>query len=196
MTSRFTALTLSALAGLGGMGSLAAADRDDYINDVRVAFGFSPDYEVEGASEDVEGAWRLGVEYFRSLERLEDTGGWLWGGELSYTGADDNGTEVTQLALTGFFGYAYALRSWPVHVEGTPFIGVGTTNVDAGGTDDDDTYMEWGLRAAGFYSFANAWQVGIDLRALFGSTSPDFGAGSTDFDNEGLAAAVVVGYRL
>ncbi len=59
--------------------------------------------------------------------------------------------------------------------------------------DSDGLYREFGLRAASYYTFDNAWQVGLDLRLVIDAQSDqDFG----DLENDGLAVLFGFGKRM
>lgn len=195
MTHRLISTSLCAL--LAGVGSTAAAAMvDPQINDLRVGIGYSPtDYGSDVS--DADSAWRISVQGMRSYGEMSDVGGWIYGAELSYTGADFPGdASASTIAVTGFGGWAYALPQLNrLHFEGTPFVGVGFTKLDAGSEDDTGFYYELGLRAAAYYTFASRWQIGVDLRYLWGHATATIAGTDVDVDPNGLVAMIQAGYR-
>ncbi|MBA3687036.1 MAG: hypothetical protein H0W72_17590 [Planctomycetes bacterium] len=183
LTSTLTALALGS--------PLAAADQG--INDLRGLIGFWPANHESGNSEFGDDSYRIAIEYMRSLKELEDIGGFIWGIDLSYTDSGfDGGGDAQAIVVTGHAGWAYALEQVPeLHFEGTGFLGLGNEQVDPG--DSDGLYREFGLRAAGYYTFDSDWQVGLDLRLVLDAESNQDGG---DLENDGLAVLFGFGKRL
>jgi len=195
---RFRPLALStALATCAIMSGHAA---DEQINDVRGIFGLWPDnYESDSTDAGVDDAWRLGAQYMRTHDSLVDNrGGLIYGGDASLTVASGDNIDVTALVGTGHVGWGYQLEQMEqIHFEGTLFLGLGVEQVDVGTNDDVGFLLEYGIRAASYYTFENAWQVGLDLRYLVESTSNhNLSTGDFDFENDGVAVLVGVGRRM
>lgn len=176
-----------------------AAAVEDAINDARGIIGFWPEnYEANGRDVGIDSAYRLAGQYITSLDSFSDVGGLIYGVEGSFTFANGDGIDSTALVVDGHLGYGYILPNMPaIHFEGTGFLGLGLESVDAGGNDDLGPLIEYGLRAAGFYTFDNAWQVGLDLRYLINSeSSQDLGGGDFDYENDGVAVLFAFGKRI
>jgi hypothetical protein len=198
MRSRFLVLsaTVAALAGI------VPAYSADMINDARLTVGITPEYELSLGSSETNGdsGIRIAGSYFRSIGELGDQGGWVWGVELGYNMAtiDDVPTvgdvDMTSICLDLLGGYAYAMPNMKaVHFEATPFLGfIMTDAAPDSGSSEDGTGIEYGLRVAGFYTLANGFQAGIDLRYVANSVEIDT---DVDADQAGLAAALALGYR-
>lgn len=199
------------LAVVASLAALAApgvtADRE--INDVRFILGFTlaNDTELEADGGDAVGTeldgWRVGARFARSVAPLMDWGGWVYGGELFYDMQDgefeDDGGDlsISTIGVQGFFGYAYGMRTLPLHFEAYPFLELGyaTTDVDV----DDDSALLWdvGLGAGAYWTFVNRWQLGADLRyTITGNSQPSFEGADVDVNTEGILQLVLsVGYR-
>lgn len=178
-------------------GALSAAETA--INDLRGGFGFWPDnYEADGQDAGIDDAWRLGVQYMRSLRELEDIGGFIYGAEASLTLASGDDIDSSAVIADAHAGWAWSPEPLPaLHLEGTGFLGLGMEMVEAGDEDDLAPVIEYGLRAAALYTLDNRWQIGLDLRWLLGSQSEqDLGGGDFDWENDGLGALFLVGYRM
>jgi len=176
-----------------------AAALDEGINDARGIIGFWPEnYEADGRDVGVDSAYRLAGQYIRSLESFGDAGGLIYGGEGSFTFASGDNIDSTALVVDGHLGYGYILPEMPnLHFEGTAFLGLGIETVDTGGNDDLGPLINYGLRAAGFYTFDNSWQVGLDLRYLINSSSSqDLSGGDFDYEDDGVAVLFAFGKRM
>jgi hypothetical protein len=170
------------------------------INDLRAEIGLLPNNtSTSGGGRDVE--WdsnvRIGVQAIRSMERMGDYGGLIYGGEVSLNFASDPQVDMTTEVVTGMVGWGYKLQAAPgVHFEGTPFLGLGFAQLSAaGGNDANSLYYEYGLRVAAFYTFENLWQLGADLRLFRNHVSPDFGSGNIDINTGGPAILFEAGKR-
>jgi len=187
-------------ATLAALAAAPAAAVEDGINDVRGIIGFWPEnYEVDGKDVGVDSAIRLGGQYMKSHGgELGDAGGLIYGGEGSLTIASGDDIDSTALVVDGHIGYGYQLPDMQAfHFEGTAFLGLGLEQVDAAGNDDMGPLIEYGIRAAGFYTFDNSWQLGLDLRYLIeSSSSQDLGGGDFDYENNGLAVLFAFGKRM
>lgn len=176
-----------------------AAAVDEAINDVRGIVGFWPEnYEADGTDVGIDSAYRLAAQYMRSLDSFGDAGGLIYGAEASFTFASGDNIDSTALVLDGHLGYGYILPNMPaIHFEGTAFLGLGLETVDSGGNDDIGPLINYGIRAAGFYTFENSWQLGLDLRFLIDSTSSqDLGGGDFDYEDDGVAVLFAFGKRI
>ncbi len=183
LTSTLTALALGS--------PLAAADQE--INDLRGLLGFWPANHESGKNEFGDDSHRIAIEYMRSMNALEDMGGFIYGVDLSFTGSDfDGGGNAQAIVVTGHAGWAFALQQVPeLHFEGTGFLGLGNEWVNPG--DSDGLYREFGLRAASYWTFDNAWQVGLDLRLILDAESDQDGY---DLENDGVAVLFGFGKRM
>ncbi len=175
------------VAGLALLLSPAANAADQDIFDLRGYYGIPPDYEINGRG-DIDGGHRIGVQHMRNFTEIGDVGGWIWGAEVSLQFVDDNGVEAFIPAITGLVGYAYKLENLQnLHFEGTPYLGVGIANFSGDTNADSEVYLEYGLRAASFWTFESGWQAGLDLRL--------HRADADVIDSSGLMACFVGGYR-
>jgi hypothetical protein len=174
------------------------------INDLRLTAGFLPKgNEIDGTGFNWSHDYRLALDGMRAPNRLEDIGGFIYGGEVALDTASKN-TPGNDFSVTRFMvdimaGWAYRLNNMPnVHFEGTPFFGIGFEKYhsDVGGSPTAFGY-EYGLRAAGYYTFENRWQAGLDLRYFVNHSEPDFGGsiGSVKFETSGLAVLFSGGKR-
>lgn len=199
---------LSTIA-LGGALIGSAAGADTTINDLRFGVGHSITDESEisagGNAFDYDAdTLRFALQYMRSLNPLESAGGFIFGGELFYSQSSGElpifNIDVNTIGLEAFAGWAFALDGMPLHFEGTPFIGLGQANTEfsnGGDSEDHDNMLiEYGLRVAGYYTFENNWQAGLEVRYVIDS-STDAKLGSNDFDVEtaGLLIGLQGGYR-
>ena len=176
-----------------------AAAVEDAINDARGIIGFWPENdEADGHDVGVDSAYRLAGQYITSLDSFGDAGGLIYGGEGSFTFASGDNIDSTALVVDGHLGYGYILPNMPaIHFEGTAFLGLGIETVDSGGNDDLGPLIEYGVRAAGFYTFENSWQIGLDLRYLINSSSSqDLGGGDFDYEDDGVAVLFAFGKRI
>jgi hypothetical protein len=194
-------MRLSAIILPATLAAIAAAPAwsADAINDVRGIIGFWPsNYESEGNDAGVDDAYRLGAQYMRSHADLGDMGGLIYGGDGSLTLASGDDIDSTALVATGHVGWGYQMEEIEaLHFEGTFFLGLGLEQVDINGNDDMGPLIEYGLRAASYYTFDNAWQVGLDLRYLIeSSSSQDLGGGDFDYENDGVAVLFGFGKRM
>lgn len=194
---RLRSLALSATLAACSVASAHAAD--DGINDVRGFIGLWPDnYESESVDAGVDTAWRIGAQYMRSHKDLGDMGGLIYGGDGSLTIGSGDNIDVAALVATGHVGWGYQLQEMEqLHFEGTFFLGLGFEQVDVGTSDDVGMLLEYGIRAASYYTFDNNWQVGLDLRYLIESTSNQtLSTGDFNFENDGAAILVGFGKRM
>jgi len=194
--------------------SVPASAADVVINDLRFGVGFSitddSEVSVPGTTIDYDAqTLAFSLQYMRSINPLESWGGLIFGGELFYsmTSGDAVGgaldVDVDTYGIQGYFGYAYAMQGMPLHFEVTPYLGLGMANTEIsnGGAsdDDDDTLIQYGLRAAGYYTFANKWQAGLELRyQIKGETKPNFDStevDEVDVEMSGLQLVLQGGYR-
>ncbi len=207
--SRILTLIACAAAMIGGSTAAAA---DPFINDLRVNLGFSltDNGEVSDSSGSLDydsNTWFLDVQYMRSIQPLQSWGGLIYGGELFYSTTSGDfpdapglDIDITSYGVQGYFGYAYALASLPaLHFEATPFLGLGMANTELSGggesIDDDDLLIQYGLRVAGYYTFVNQWQTGLELRYTINSKTEPTLLGDNEVENDGLAIVLGGGYR-
>jgi hypothetical protein len=216
----FKYLTLSlALAGLSGV----AAAADDTFLDGRLNLGIVPgiksaDYSGGGASgTDTTSAKEgfgvgLGVEYGQYLDKQF---GWVAGASLIEGSAkgDASGNGNSELKETHYgvqinAGAAFKVNK-EIHIELTPFVGIGRAKTTVVGANDGSdasasgTFFDYGITLAGFYTFNDHWQGGLDIgyEGYKAKSSPsiNFGAGSTTVDvtakGSGLIAGLSLGYR-
>jgi len=176
-----------------------ASAANEKIGDLRAFYGTSPKHRVDGGDEVSRGT-RGGVQWFTNLlEDEEDEAAFLFGIEGSVSNADDESYTISTLAATAYFGVGWKIQDHKnIHLEVTPFIGVGRSDIEREANSASDTrrYMEGGIRAAAFYTFGVGVQLGLDLRYLYGRSDVNLGTGEDiKFFQAGPFAAVVVGYR-
>lgn len=202
--------TTADAGGSNAAAPTAAGDRSPYsgllydINDLRLVAGFLPDGNTAaGQDYDWNHNYRLAIDWFRTPYALGTAGGFLYGGELSFnngsTSVPGDRTSYYGLMFDAHAGWAYRPQQLQeLHFEGTVFLGLGFDRYhdDLGGSPNPLAY-EYGLRVAGFWTFENLWQVGLDLRYLENQSKPEFGGGvgSTTFKTTGGAILFEVGKR-
>ena len=175
------------------------------INDLRLTAGFLPkNNDIDGTGNNWSHNYRLALTGMRAPSPLEDVGGFIYGGEVAIDTAKKNtsfaNVSDTRLMVDVMAGWAYRLGNMPqIHFEGTPLFGIGFERYHSsiGGNSTVFGY-EYGLRAAGYYTFENRWQAGLDLRYLVNHSEPDFGSaggGSVKFETKGLAVLFSAGKR-
>ena len=200
-----------AAADLASDGTLGAASDSQSsngsiynINDLRLMAGFLPDHNMAfGQDVDWDHNYRIAIEAMRTPMPLSDSGGFIYGFDIAFNNGSrsvsGDRTSYVGLLGDGLAGWAYRLNSLPsLHFEGTALIGIGVDRFhdDIGGSPTAFTY-EYGLRVAGFWTFQNLWQVGLDLRYVQTKAKPEFGGsvGGTTYTTTGPAILFVVGER-
>jgi hypothetical protein len=183
-------------------GSVSGEQYD--INDLRLTAGFLPENnKADGHGANWSHDYRLALTAMRAGKPLEDMGGLIYGGEFAIDNAGKNSPtgdfSVIRFMVDGMVGWGYRLGNIPnLHFEGTPFLGIGLERYHSefGGNPTTLGY-EYGVRAAGYYTFDNLWQVGLDLRYISNQSEPEFGGsvGSISMDTSGLAFLFVGGKR-
>ena len=174
------------------------------INDLRLRVGFLPDHvDAGGHGGNWDNNFSIGVLAMRAPHPLTQAGGLIWGceGSINTASRDQSGDRTSYVGFMTdiMVGYAYRLPQLPnLHFEGTPFLGIGVDHFqdDAGGSPTAFTY-EYGLRAAGYWTFPNLWQAGLDLRLMETKAHPDFGGpvGSVTVTTDGVAVLFTGGRR-
>lgn len=174
------------------------------INDLRLTAGFLPkNNDIDGTGFNWSHDYRLAIDGMRSPQPLQDFGGFIYGGEFAIDTArkntPGNSVSVNRFMVDAMAGWAYRLAQIPnLHFEGTPFLGVGFERYHStvGGSPTALGY-EYGLRVAGYYTFENLWQAGLDLRWFNNNSEPDFGGGigSVKVETSGLAVLFSGGKR-
>jgi hypothetical protein len=144
---------------------------------------------------------------------LGDGGGFIIGvaGAVNQARFENPGGTATATTpvIDLMLGYGFApLPQW--HFELTPFAGFGWTyfNVSNNNQTDvksDEHYLEYGLRAATYWTFASHWQLGVEVPYLVGRSKPsytstDTGSGdriavSDDRKNQGFGVLGSLGLR-
>jgi hypothetical protein len=183
ITSPSFRIIAGVVALLAAHGAASAVDRGE-INDVRASYAIVPDWDVDGGGE-IDGGHRISVQGMRQFTAMTDRGGWIWGAEGALQLVDDISAVIVSATALG--GYAYQLpQMQSIHFEGTPYLGLGIADL-GDSSDNTEIYVEYGLRAAGFWTFDAGWQVGLDLRLQRSDADA--------IDNSGLQLGIVGGYR-
>jgi hypothetical protein len=207
MTFKYLTLSL-ALAGLSGIASAA----DETFLDARLNLGIipgiksadgTPNGTIDFSAKTGFGA-ALGVEYGQYIEK---EWGWVAGVSLidgsSKGDSNNNGNDVkeTNFGVQINAGGAYKINK-EIHLELTPFIGIGrakTTVEGNGGTSGTGAFLDYGITVAGFYTYNDHLQVGIDIgyEAYSAKSSLSFGPASYDISAKGggFIAGLSLGYR-
>ncbi len=162
------------------------------LSDLRFSLGMSPaNYQIRGEEAEAESPLTLSLHYLRSFGHPDSVTGWIYGSELSFSRTSDDRPDIPLIVsygLSAMAGYAYSLASRPqVHLEATPYLGIGMFKVDGGGCHCKMVGLNYGIRVAAIYTFNGGWQVGADLRYA--------GTAAGDLDNSGFAYAIGAGYR-
>jgi len=183
-------------------GTLAGSRYD--ISDARLRAGFLPYHATaNGNGFNWDHNLSIGLLYVQAPRPLTNAGGFIWGGEGSFNDGSrsDNGQHTSYYGGMAdiMAGWAYRLPTIPnLHFEGTPFIGIGVDhyNSDQNGQPTSFAY-EYGVRAAGYWTFATLWQAGLDLRLMENRAHPQFDgpAGGTNVTTKGLAVLFTGGKR-
>ena len=87
------------------------------------------------------------------------------------------------------------------HVELNPYLGVGQAEFEQSAAGDGTgLYWEIGFRAAGYYTWSNGVQLGLQIGYLFATAEGDIEGGGSTYDTEininGLTVGLQLGYRL
>jgi hypothetical protein len=168
------------------------------INDLRLTVGFLP--RATGDGEDWSSNNRIAVTGMRA-NPLGPYGGLIYGGEFSinFASVTENSVKTSETSelVEAMVGWGYKLAEIPaLHFEGTPFFGVGLAEWSQTNNGDPIAFAyEYGLRAAGYYTFTNLWQAGLDLRYVSHHSNPSFNSDSVNFDNDGIAILFSGGKR-
>jgi hypothetical protein len=181
-------------------GSTMSGEYD--VNDLRLTVGFLPkNNEADSSNFNWAQNYRFAVTGMRSNGRFTDAGGIVYGGEfaLNYATKTKNGVKVSEnsqmIDIMG--GWGYKPEALPaLHFEGMPFFGIGLSEWEMTGQGHPTAFAyEYGLRAAGYYTFDSMWQAGLDLRYIEHHAEPSFGDNSISFKTNGLAILFSGGRR-
>ncbi len=144
---------------------------------------------------------------------LGSAGGFLIGGDLAVNQARfENSTSTTTFTtpvIDLLIGYGFApTPSW--HFELTPFVGYGWTFFNVSNNNQTDTsshenYIEYGARAATYWTFKSGWQIGVEVPYLIGRSKPEYTSTdkstgdrltvSDDRKNQGFGVLASLGVR-
>jgi hypothetical protein len=221
-----------AIAVVGSIFAAASATAAEAtVSDLRLAGGILPNTYKGGSSTTVTNSsgtvtssggssptprsadsnYRLELSYMAG--HLGDAGGFLIGvaGAVNQARFDNGSSTATQTTpvLDLMLGYGFApIPPW--HVEITPFAGFGWTYFDVSNNNQtdvkvDEHYLEYGIRAATYWTFASHWQLGLEVPYLVGRSKPEYtstdtGTGdrvtvSDNRRNQGFGVLASVGLR-
>ncbi len=192
---------------------LSAAEQQP-INDLRLGFAYgvaeNPELEAVGDSSDTDAdTLRFTLSYLRSVAPLGESAEFFVGGSVFHesssgdarlSGKDaDVDTDTLGLGIEG--GCAYTIPSHEaLRLEAALQLGYLSQGlgIDTGTAIElHQTGFECAVRVTGEYAITEQWLAGLDLRWLiFSRTTGEFDSEDINYNNDGLAIGLNVGYRL
>ncbi|MBA3699306.1 MAG: hypothetical protein H0W78_10675 [Planctomycetes bacterium] len=200
--------------------TIARKERDPYrVNDWRLGYSMLPagaDISVIDSSGNANPAnyeretnWdltgRTGLMWMTPLSGVSEDGDFILGLELSTnhcvieSSATSPEIDLRSYQLTIHPGLAWLLDD-QFHIELNPYFGLGHAEFEQSAAGDGTgLYWEVGFRAAGYYTWSNGVQLGLQIGYLYASSEGEI-EGSATYDTEiiinGLTVGIQLGYRL
>lgn len=202
--------------------AIARKEKDPHhINDWRLGYSMLPagaDISIIDSSNDANPAnyeretnWdltgRTGLMWMTPWSGMSEDGDFIVGLELStnHLVIESSGSspeiDLRSYQLTLHPGLGWLLDD-EFHIELNPYFGIGYAQFEqelAG--DGTGLYWEVGFRAAGYYTWSNGVQLGLQIGYLYASSDGEIdGSAGTTYDTtidlNGLTVGLQLGYRL
>lgn len=200
--------------------SIARKERDPYrVNDWRLGYSMLPagaEVSVMDSSSNANPAnyeretnWdltgRTGLMWMTPWSGVSEDGDFILGLELSTnhcvieSSATSPEIDLRSYQVTIHPGLAWLLDD-NFHVELNPYLGIGHAEFEQSAAGDGTgLYWEIGFRMAGYYTWDNHFQLGLQIGYLYASSEGEI-EGTATYDTEiiinGLTVGIQLGYRL
>lgn len=201
--------------------TIARREKDPHhVNDWRLGYSMLPAGADISIMDSTDGAnpanyeretnWdltgRTGVMWMTPWSEMAEEGAFILGLELSTnhcvieSGGSAPEIDLRTYQLTLHPGLGWLLDE-NFHIEVNPYFGVGHAQFeqDLAG-DGTGLYWEVGFRAAGYYTWSNGVQLGLQLGYLYASSDGEMKGGGSTYDTtmdiNGLTMGIQLGYRL
>lgn len=227
-TTSLAVLLLSAAGGASAVedddedfNSIARKEKDPHhVNDLRLGYSMLPagadvsimDQDDDGnpANYDRSTNWdktgRLGLMWMTPWSGVSEDGDFIFGVEVSTNHClIENSSSSPEIDLRSYQLTLHPGLSWLLddnfHVELNPYVGIGHAQFEQSLAGDGSAlYWEVGFRAAGYYTWDNGVQLGLQLGYMYGMTEGEMEGGSATYDTDitisGLTIGLQLGYRL
>ena len=201
--------------------AIARKERDPYrVNDWRLGYSMLPagadisimdqESNANPANYERETNWdltgRVSVMWMTPWSGISEDGDFILGLELSTnhcvieSSAVSPEIDLRSYQLTLHPGLAWLLDD-EFHVELNPYFGIGHAEFEQSEAGDGTgLYWEVGFRLAGYYTWSNNIQLGLQLGYLYASSDGEMEGATATYDSEliinGMTVGIQLGYRL